>query len=185
MTGFWFGVLGLLVGFLAGVAVSDALEILGREKMMLHRSNCRPLRIIRNLPMLLLGVFVACLAACSVLLIVQNARLTDASDRARQALERVQDTSEDLAQFSSCVALYQQSFGVAYQARYVAGVQVSAAMDDIVRAVASGDRVAIHRAIDAYIRVREHQQSEQLQNPLPPLPTTLCGKPPPPAGTGG
>lgn len=185
MTAFWFGVLGLFVGFLAGVAVSDAFEILGREKMMMHRSNCKPLRIIRNLPMLLVGIFVACLAACSVLLIVQNARLTDASDRARQALASVQHTSDDLSKFSACVALYQQSFGIAYQARYVASVQVSAAMDEIVRSVASTDRVAIHRAIDNYIKVREHQQTKQLQNPLPPLPTTLCGEPPPPPGTGG
>lgn len=185
MTAFWFGALGLLVGFLAGVAVSDAFEILGREKMMVHRRNCRPLRIIKNLPMLLVGIFVAILAACSVLLIVQNARLTDAQNRAREALATVQKTNDDLASFSSCVALYQQSFGVAYQARYVASVQVSAAMDEIVRAVASGNQVAIHRAIDNYIRVREHQQMKQLENPLPPLPTTLCGEPPPLPGTGG
>jgi small ligand-binding sensory domain FIST len=79
--------------------------------------------------------------------------------------------------YAQCTAQWQQQFSVAYLARSDAAAEVSKAMDDIITAVAERDEDKLRVAVEHYVTLRETQEKERRENPLPPLPETLCGKP--------
>lgn len=88
------------------------------------------------------------------------------------------ELSRDVGDYQSCEARYQQRFAAAYHARAAASIEVTKAMDAVVRAVAAQDPGGFKTAVAHYLNVREHQTKEREQNPLPPFPAKLCGPAP-------
>jgi hypothetical protein len=54
-------------------------------------------------------------------------------------------------------------------------MDVSKAMDAVVRAVYKQDRDAFAKAVRAYVRTRDQQDADRETHPLPPLPERVCG----------
>lgn len=159
MTPWLVGLLGLAVGFLAGIACDDALDMWRDSRRGRSRhTKGNPMRrpgfdtVIRTALVLIVVVNVF----LGILLIQQRASSSD---------------------FTECVATYQRDFGRAYAARSDAANETSAALDRLVLAVAAEDRAKFRRALAAYVEQRERQDRERTGNPLPPLPTKLCGDP--------
>lgn len=91
--------------------------------------------------------------------------------------ERLKETSERLAEYTTCTAAWQQRFGEAYRARVDASKRVDTALDAVVRAVDAQDPDAFARSVDRYVELRDQQATARAENPLPPLPEQLCGTP--------
>lgn len=83
---------------------------------------------------------------------------------------------QDSEAFTHCTAAWQANFVRAYEARAAAAGAVSDAMDDVVNAVDAQDPVAFKKAVHHYLQVREEQNQQRTQHPLPPLPTVACGQ---------
>lgn len=90
----------------------------------------------------------------------------------------VSDSNRELRDYQRCQAEYQTAFATAYQARADASIEVTKAMDDVVKAVADEDSTAFGAAVQHYLQVRADQTRERKDNPLPPLPATVCGPAP-------
>lgn len=146
--------LGLLLGFLVGVVMRDALDLYRSSRKAAPSMKTPPRPIPRHLLAGLLILTLVLNTAVGVLLIL---------------------TRQSTAAYTSCAASWQQQFGEAYQARLDASVAVSGAMDDVVKAVAAEDPKAFRDAVQRYVRIRAEQDAERRRNPLPPLPETLCG----------
>lgn len=78
--------------------------------------------------------------------------------------------------FTRCTANWQEAFYNAYSARSSANAATSEATDGIVLAVGDDDPDTLQMAIERYLAVREQQRQERQENPLPPLPTKVCGR---------
>lgn len=145
-----FFALGLLLGFLVGVVIRDALDLLAsrKEKRMPLSSPAHRLFTVAFVVSLLFN------SAVGVLLIV---------------------TRKSAEDYSRCTADWQQEFAAAYQARLAASIDVSEAMDAVVRAVYAQDREAFAKSVRAYVKTRDQQESDRADNPLPPLPDRVCG----------
>lgn len=83
---------------------------------------------------------------------------------------------QDSARFTQCTAEWQADFLSAYEARSDAAALVSDAMDGVVKAVHDQDPKAFSAAVQNYLAVRKQQINERAKNPLPPLPTVVCGR---------
>lgn len=86
-------------------------------------------------------------------------------------------TRTQTERYAECTAEWQQQFSVAYLARSDAAAEVSEAMDEVLLAVSAEDQARFDRAVRNYVTLRANQEKERSENPLPPLPETLCGKP--------
>lgn len=84
---------------------------------------------------------------------------------------------DDLHQFVTCVAQYEQANAAAMKARSDAAVEVSMAMDRIVNAVYKSDAKKFKKAIRHYVKVRAAQDKSRIENPPPEPPKKLCGVP--------
>jgi hypothetical protein len=49
-------------------------------------------------------------------------------------------------------------------------------MDSIVLAVSNGDHTDFRRAVHHYLTVRDRQNLQRANHPLPPLPAVRCGQ---------
>ena len=78
--------------------------------------------------------------------------------------------------YTECTAQWQQQFSVAYLARTHSAAEVSEAMDRVLLAVDSQSQSDFDGAVNNYVALREKQNRERANNPLPPLPEDLCGK---------
>ena len=78
--------------------------------------------------------------------------------------------------YTECTAQWQQQFSVAYLARAHSAAEVSEAMDRVLLAVDSRSQSDFDGAVNNYVALREKQNRERTNNPLPPLPEDLCGK---------
>lgn len=154
------GGLGLALGFLAGIALDDALDLWIAS---------RRARTTRKEPRMHRPTTDTILRAGLILILVANTVLG-------VLLIQQRATSGN---FAECVATYQRDFGRAYAARTTAAQKTSDALDRLVVAVARDDAKAFQRALDAYVVARETQQAERRRNPFPPVPTELCGDPRP------
>jgi len=83
---------------------------------------------------------------------------------------------QDSAAFTHCTAEWQDDFLTAYEAGSRAALDVSNAMDDVVKAVSAQDPQAFRKAIRHYLSVRAQQNEERAKHPLPPLPSVRCGE---------
>lgn len=86
-------------------------------------------------------------------------------------------TRQSAAEYARCSAEWQQEFGSAYRARVATVSAVDRSLDRVVRAVADQDPVAFKKAVRHYVALRDKQTQAREENPLPPLPETLCGTP--------
>lgn len=119
-------------------------------------------------------LLVVCMVACAVvgaLLVVTRLRVGDEARR----LDR---TTQDLATYQACVTDWQTTFIEAYSSRSDAQAATQATLDRLVRAVRSSDDAALGRAIDDYLEQRGRQTDTRRANPLPPVPTVVCGAAP-------
>lgn len=80
------------------------------------------------------------------------------------------------AQFTRCIAQWQDEFVTSYSARAKASPPVFKAFDGIVKAVAAKDSDAFRMATQHYLNVRAKQNRQRHQNPIPPLPSVRCGR---------
>lgn len=157
--------LAFIVGVCVGVAWDDAWDLFRsarEESHMAHESETPEETKDRHrfngmsvLGWFLILVTAALLAVGVMLILTRNA-------------------TED---YSRCTAQWQQQFGKAYTARVSASIEVSDAMDDIVKGVAEQDKAEFDKAVQHYLDVRTQQKKDQAANPLPPLPEVLCGTP--------
>lgn len=167
---------GVSVGFVAGVALDDAVDL------WLHRfgrSTVKGSRMIRStvtrinprvVALWALIVGVAVNSVLGLLLIQQRAVTQENTDRTRQL-------AGQLVNLTTCLATYQRDFTDVYTARAAAAGDASRALDRLVFAVDAGDPDRFERALDNYVDVRGEQDAERADNPLPEPPTELCGVP--------
>lgn len=83
---------------------------------------------------------------------------------------------ESAGNFTDCTAKWQSDFLTAYEARSNASFEVQQAMDSIVLAVSNGDHTDFRRAVHHYLTVRDRQNLQRANHPLPPLPAVQCGQ---------
>jgi Na+/H+ antiporter NhaC len=89
-----------------------------------------------------------------------------------------------VAAFEKCEAGYQQTFITIYGQRTSANAETQKAIDQAFNTFSrvlrgkTHDAGAVERSIDHYRRVRRQQKEQQAKNPVPPLPTTVCGPAP-------
>lgn len=163
-------VLSLGVGFLAGIALDDALDLYRasrkeRRMSQIGKPNSRAILGV------LLGFAVALQLGVGVLLIDARRDLAD-SER------RNADIAERLTVYTDCTTRWQQSFAAAYQARVESSTAASNALEKVVRAVDAQDSDRFRDSVDAYLLLRDRQIKDQQRNPYPPLPDELCGEKP-------
>lgn len=147
-------VLSFLTGFLAGIAARDAYDLLHVRR---SREAVVPLSTPRNrLMTLILAVTILLNSVAAGLLLL---------------------TRKSAEDYASCTAEWQQEFAAAYQARLAASIDVSEAMDDVVRAVYLQDKAGFAKAVTKYVKTRDQQEADRASNPLPSLPDRVCGDP--------
>lgn len=93
-----------------------------------------------------------------------------------QQRETASDAEHRSDQFTSCTAQWQADFLNAYRARSDASYVVNQALDKLIRAVASRDEHAFRKALHHYVTVRDRQNEQRANHPLPPLPAVRCGQ---------
>lgn len=142
--------LGLLVGFLVGVVLDDALNLYRASRKEAPMDSGRR-RISTGLTFALV-VVVLIQAAVGVMLIL---------------------TRKDASDYFRCSAQYDAQAAQSSSARLQVAEDVDSAMDDLIRAVASEDRQGFKDALSAYLKLRETQQ--QQRSNLPPAPDEVCG----------
>lgn len=147
------GALGLLVGFLIGVVFDDALDLFraSRRERDMNRSSIGRGALAGGLV-----VAVVLQVTVGVLLIL---------------------TRHATGDYAACTGRWQQDFSVAYKTRLADSIPVQNALDNLIRAVASQDRAKFQASLARYVKLRDAQEKGRKENPLPPLPETLCGKP--------
>lgn len=121
---------------------------------------------------LIFGLLVLTSLACVVLGAGLYAQQKQAAEQRQQLAEQRQRSAE----FTRCTAEWQADFLTAYEARAMASIDVSDAMDAIVKAVARQDSAAFNKAVRHYLAVRDRQDKERARHPLPPLPSVRCGE---------
>lgn len=84
-------------------------------------------------------------------------------------------TRQSSEQYARCTADWQQEFAAAYQARLAASMDVDTALDAVIRAVNAKDPEAFKKAVRTYVQMRDQQENDRADNPLPPLPERVCG----------
>lgn len=144
--------LGLIVGFLAGIAFDDALDLYRASRKERTMSPTRNHTLNRWLLLVVLVVN----GVLGAVLIYQRA------------------VSED---FTSCTATWQSDFAEAYTARSDAAADTQEALDELLAAVESGSRSEFRRELGEYQNLRDTQVAARTANPLPPLPERVCGEP--------
>lgn len=149
------GALCLFVGILIGVVLRDALDLF-RAARASRRDNMNRTSVGKGALATALIVAVVMQVIVGLLLI-----LTRASTES----------------YSRCTGRWQQDFSTAYQARISDSIPVQNALDDLIRAVAAQDKGTFERALNRYVKLRDAQEQGRKDNPLPPLPEQLCGKP--------
>lgn len=141
----------LVVGFLAGIAFDDALD--------LYRSSRkeRPVSPTRNhaINRWLLTFVLVVNAGLAAFLIYQRA---------------------DSANFTRCTSDWQSDFATVYKARSDAAADSQSALDDILAAVATESRDDFRASLNKYQQLRRDQIAERKANPLPELPEQVCGQ---------
>lgn len=156
MTAFYC-LLCLLVGFLAGIALDDALDLYRHSRKAKNmKANVHP-PSGRTMWTIALAVVVLAQILVGGLLI---------------------KTRIDNADYVSCTSKWQQDFASAYQARLTASTDASAALERVIRGVDSEDLGRIRVAVDEYLELRSEQVKSQQSNPYPALPDQLCGETP-------
>lgn len=145
------GALGLVVGFLAGVAFDDALDLYRSSRKERTMSPTRNHTVNRWLLTLVLVVN----AGIGGFLIYQRA------------------ASE---QFTRCTSQWQSDFYAAYVPRSQAFADTLSALDDVVSSTADRDQQKFNRALEHYQDVRRAQVADRKANPLPELPEKSCGE---------
>lgn len=150
-----FGVLGLLVGFLCGIALDDAIDYLrtSRKEIRMEALD-KPARGDSWRTWLLVIALIANGGTAAVLI----------------------QARADTADFTRCTAQWQEDFFTAYSARTDANAETQDAIDRIVEAVNSPRQAGISAAVDNYVEVRKEQLAKRAANPLPPLPEEACGR---------
>lgn len=98
--------------------------------------------------------------------------------RAADALKQARHTTEQLIDYSTCQARYQQRFAQIYGARIEPTAEFFDALDLVFFAVLGEDRNDFSTSLQHYVDVRERQKKALRQNPPPPLPKKVCGLPP-------
>lgn len=146
------GGLGLVVGFLAGVAFDDALNLYRSSRKERTMSPTRNHTLNRWLLLMVLLVN----AIVGGALIYQRAVS---------------------AEFTSCTATWQTDFATVYKARSDAAADTQTALDELLAAVRSGDQTGFQTELRQYQKLRRDQVAERKANPLPPLPEKVCGEP--------
>lgn len=147
----WFiGGLGLVVGFLAGVAFDDALE--------LYRSS----RKDRTMPTRNHTVNRWLLT----LVLVVNATIGGVLIYQRAVAE----------EFTRCTSEWQSDFYAAYVPRSRAFADTLEALDDVVSSTADRDQEQFDKALRHYQDVRRQQVADRKATPLPELPENACGE---------
>lgn len=162
--------LSLGVGFLAGIALDDALDLYRAS-----RKERRMSKIEKPNSRALLGIL---LAVAVVLQLGVGLLLIDARRDLADSERRNADIAERLAVYTDCTTRWQQSFAAAYQARIESSTAASDALEQVVRAVDAENPDRFRSAVDAYLLLRDRQISDQRRNPYPPLPDELCGEKP-------
>lgn len=146
------GGLGLVVGFLAGVAFDDALDLYRSSRKERPMSPTRNHNLNRWLLLMVLLVN----AIVGGALIYQRAVS---------------------AEFTSCTAQWQSDFATVYRARSDAVASTQGALDELLEEVRAGDQTGFQRELRQYQKLRAAQVAERKANPLPPLPERVCGEP--------
>lgn len=145
------GGLGLLVGFLAGVAFRDALDLYRASRKERHM----PTRNHTLNRWILTGVLLVN-AVIGGTLIYQRAVSSD---------------------FTRCTAEWQTDFLAVYRARSDAAADTQEALDELLEQVKSGDQTGFQRELGQYQKLRARQIAKREAKPLPPLPERVCGEP--------
>lgn len=150
-TTFLVGLLGLVVGFLSGIAFDDARDLYRASRKE------RPMTPTRHSPWTrwLLSAVLVINGAMAGFLILQRA---------------------DSAEFTACTGQWQEEFFTAYEARSESAAVKEIALDRVMAAVATSDRAEFREALDNYQKLRAEQVAARKANPLPPLPTRVCGE---------
>lgn len=145
------GVLGLVVGFLAGIVWRDALDLYraSRKERRMPTHNHTVNRWLLTLVLVVNG-------AVGAFLIYQRA---------------------ESAEFTRCTAEWQGDFYSAYQPRSQAVADTLEALDAVVASVAKRDQTEFDRALREYQQIRRDQVADRKANPLPELPADACGEP--------
>lgn len=147
--------LSLGVGFLAGIALDDALDLYRASRKERRMSRTKPAG--RTILGVLLSVAVALQLGVGVLIIFERAARQDYAD---------------------CTTRWQQEFASAYRARIESSTAASDALEQVVRAVDAENPDRFRESVDAYLLLRDQQIKDQKRNPYPPLPDELCGEKP-------
>lgn len=90
----------------------------------------------------------------------------------------ISQNARAVAEYQKCTSDYLADFQDAYEARADASIEVTRALDGVIKAVAAEDGDAFEAAVENYLKVRANQTSERQANPLPPLPLQVCGPAP-------
>lgn len=155
----------LLVGFLAGIALDDALDLI--------RSSRKARAMTVNNPHIPTGrtvMWAVLIFAVGVQVLVGGALIKSRFE--------LQNAERDRAEYESCSNRWQQDFATAYKARVKSSTEASNALEVVIRAVGAQDPDRFRAAVAEYLRLRDTQISEQQKNPYPPLPDELCGDKP-------
>lgn len=155
MTTPWIFALGLLVGFLAGIALDDAFDLYRASRKERRMKTSKPTR--GTILGVVLSIAVLLQLGVGVLIIVERA--------ARQ-------------EYADCTTRWQQSFAAAYQSRIESSTAASDALEAVIRAVDAEQPDRFREAVDDYLLLRDRQIKDQKRNPYPPLPDELCGEKP-------
>lgn len=156
--------LAVLVGFLAGVAFRDALDLLlagPAPAGSIHSHSGRTMR--RTLSWIRDNVLTLAVVAAMVM----NAALGVILIQGR----------DDLHKFIGCIAQYEHDKDASTKVRSDAAADVSDAMDRVVNAVYRQDARKFKRAIRHYVTVRAAQEKSRAENPPPDPPSQICGRP--------
>ena len=145
--------LSLLVGFLIGITLDDALALYRASRKDRHMSRVK-VPAARTILAIGLVIGVILQLGVGVFIIFERAARVG---------------------YAECNAQWQQKFAAAYSTRLVASSESSEALEAVVRSVRSNDRAKIDAAIDAYLVIRDRQVRQQERNPYPALPDELCG----------
>lgn len=157
-------VLSLLVGFLAGIALDDALDLYR------HSRKAKDMKANVHPPSSRTLWAVALAAVVAAQLIVGGMLIKSRLD--------LQNAERDRASYQACTNRWQQEFASAYLARLTASTDASAALERVIRGVDTEDIVRIRVAVDEYLELRAQQVKSQQRNPYPALPDDLCGETP-------
>lgn len=145
------GLLGLAVGFLAGIVWRDALDLYLASRKERRRMPTHNHTVNRWLLTLVLVVN----SALGGFLIYQRA------------------VAEE---FTRCTSEWQSDFYDAYVPRSQAFADTLEALDGVVSSVAKRDQTEFDKALSNYQEIRRDQVADRKATPLPELPATACGE---------